>query len=268
MSLRGSVALEFTVKTADIDAHSGIYGGKIPNAAKAAAQIIASFYGPDNKIAIQGFYDRVLPVTPTERESVNKVPYDQGKDKKDLGTTTEIGEEDFSALERIWYRPTLEVTGMWSGYTASEGFANIIPGSAHVRLNCRLVANQNGQEIVLLLKKHIAKHCPKGATVIYKEVRAHAAPIKFSSTEASFKHAYETLTKIYDRPPLLTAVGGSIAALTHIKEILGLNAYSFGFQQTDENFHAPNEFIRLSDIRKGQKAYCMLLVSIGNAGIK
>jgi acetylornithine deacetylase/succinyl-diaminopimelate desuccinylase-like protein len=265
MSLRGSASLEFTVKTAHSDAHSGVYGGKTPNAAKAAAQIISSFYDSDNKVAIQGFYDHVLPLTKEDRDRVKKVPYNETKDMKDIGSTMDIGEEAFSPLERIWYRPTLEVTGVWGGYTATEGFANIIPAAAHVRINCRLVANQNGKEIISLIKRHIAQRCPKGATVIYKDFESFAAPIRFPDTETSFRHAYDVLTRIYNRPPLLTAIGGSIAAMTHIKDVLGLYAYSFGFQQTDENFHAPDEFIRLSDIEKGQKAYCMLLMSLGSA---
>jgi acetylornithine deacetylase/succinyl-diaminopimelate desuccinylase-like protein len=263
MGLRGSAALEFTVQTAHTDAHSGIYGGKTPNAAKAAAQIIASLYTPDGKVAVAGFYDSVQPLTKEERDRLLQVPYDPGKDMKDLGTITDIGDSAYTPLERLWYRPTLEGTGIWGGYTAPEGFANIIPGTAHVRLNCRLVANQKGEEVVRLIQKHIHKYCPQGATVQFKEPDSYAAPIKFPATGDSFQFAYDVLTKVYNRQPLLTAIGGSIGAITQIKEVLGIYTYSFGFQQTDENFHAANEFIRLSDVEKGQKAFCVLLEHIG-----
>jgi acetylornithine deacetylase/succinyl-diaminopimelate desuccinylase-like protein len=135
-------------------------------------------------------------------------------------------------------------------------------------LNCRLVPNQDGKEIIQLIKQHIEKHCPKGATVTFKEFDSYSSPIKFPATGPSFQYAYDILTKLYNRQPLLTAIGGSIGAMIEIKEILGLYAYSFGFQQTDENFHAPNEFIRLSDIEKGQMAYCMLLQHIANSKTK
>jgi len=268
MSLRGGASLEFTVKTANTDAHSGLSGGKTANSAKAAAQIISSLYTPENKLAAKGFYDRVLPLTKSERERTRKIPYDENKEKKIIGTTADIGESEYSPLERVWYRPTVEVTGIWGGYTAPEGFANIIPGATHVRLNCRLVPNQDGKEIIQLIKQHIEKHCPKGATVTFKEFDSYSSPIKFPATGSSFQYAYDILTKLYNRQPLLTAIGGSIGAMIEIKEILGLYAYSFGFQQTDENFHAPNEFIRLSDIEKGQMAYCMLLQHIADSKAK
>ena len=264
MSLRGSIAVEFEVRTANTDAHSGIYGGKTPNAAKAAAQIIASFYTPDDKIAIEHFYDRVLPLSKSEQTMITKVPNDEKKDKNDLGTTAEAGDAAFSPLERLWYRPTLEVTGVWGGYTAEEGFANIIPGSVHVRLNCRTVADQNGVEITRLIKQHVSKHSPKGVTVTFKDFESYSTPIKFPAAGAPFQLAYDVLATVYKKPPLLTAIGGSIGALTDIKEVLGVYTYSFGFQQGDENFHAPNEFVRIADIEKGQKAYYVLLKHIGN----
>lgn len=265
MSLRGSAGMKFTVQTANTDAHSGIYGGKTPNAVKVASQIITSLYTPDGRVAVAGFYDSVQSLSREERDRLRQVPYDESLDMKVLGTKADIGELGYTPLERLWYRPIIEVTGMWGGYTALEGSANIIPGTAHVRLNCRLVANQKGEEVVRLVQEHINKNCPPGATVHYQEPGSYAAPIKFPATGASFQFAYDVLTKVYNRPPLLTAVGGSIAAITHIKEVLGVYTYSFGFQQTDENFHAANEFIRLTDIEKGQKAYCLLLERIGNA---
>ncbi len=262
MGLRGNAALEVIVQTAKTDAHSGLYGGKTPNASKAAAQIISSLYTPNGKVAVEGFYTAVQQLTREEKERLLKIPYDVRKDMKDLGTTAEVGEEGYTSLERLWYRPTIEITGMWSGYTAAEGFANIIPATAHIRLNCRLVPNQDGKEIINAVKKHIDKNCPQGASVTYKEFDNYAAPLKFPATGSAFEFAHDALLQIYGREPLLTAVGGSIAAMTHIKDVLGLYTYSFGFQQTDENFHAANEFIRISDIEKGERAYRALLQSI------
>ena len=264
MSLRGSLPVEFEVRTATTDAHSGIYGGKTPNAAKAAAQIIASLYTPDDKVAIEHFYDRVLPLSSIEKDMIKNVPYDEEKDFKDLGTTVETGDPAYTPLERVWSRPTLEVTGVWGGYTAAEGFANIIPASVHVRLNCRTVANQGATEIINLIKQHILQHSPKGATITFKDFEGSSKPIKFPATGPAFHAAYDVLTNVYKKPPLLTAIGGSIGALTDIKDVLGVYTYSFGFQQSDENFHAPNEFLRISDIEKGQKAFYLLLKHIAN----
>jgi len=130
MSLRGSAILEFNVKTANTDAHSGQFGGKTPNAAVIMSQIIASFYTKEGNVAVEGFYDKVVQTTLEEKEMIKKVPYNKSDDMKLLGTTAETGDTTFSPLERVWYRPTLEIIGMQSGYTAAEGHSNIIPGNA------------------------------------------------------------------------------------------------------------------------------------------
>jgi len=256
MSLRGGVRLEFTIKTANTDAHSGSYGGKTPNAVKAMSEIIASFYNSDGTVAISGFYDKVIPITAGEKEMIKKIPYDKATDMRVLGTTAEVGDTNYSPLERIWYRPTLEITGMSGGYTATEGWSNIIPGTATTRINCRLVNNQSGTEIVDLIIKHINKNCPPGATVSYKIWPGFTRPMKFSADTKAYEYVSSSLQDVYGRPPLQTALGGSIGPLSDIKEQLGIYAYSFGFQQADENFHAANEYIRLSSLRKGQIAFC------------
>jgi acetylornithine deacetylase/succinyl-diaminopimelate desuccinylase-like protein len=125
MALRGGVQLEFSVKTANIDAHSGLFGGKTPNADVALAQIITSLYNKDGSVAVEGFYNNVLPLSAEEREMIKKVPYDAAEDMKLLGTTAETGDSNYSPLERLWYRPTLEIIGMQGGYTAAEGYSPI-----------------------------------------------------------------------------------------------------------------------------------------------
>jgi acetylornithine deacetylase/succinyl-diaminopimelate desuccinylase-like protein len=175
------------------------------------------------------------------------------------------GEKGYTSQETAWYRPTLEITGMWSGYTAEEGFLNIVPASAHCRLMCRLVADQDGVEIVQLIKKHIEVNKPEGVTITYKDMSGFATPAaKFSSNTDAFKAAVAVLTKLYGKEPLLLGSGGTNAALSILKQQLGLPAYSFGFLQEDENFHSHNEFMRISDLHKGQLAYCMLLSYIGS----
>ena len=259
LSLRGGVQLEFSVKTADLDAHSGAFGGKTPNAAVAMAQIITSFYTKEGNVAVEGFYDKVLPLTPQEKAMIKKIPYDKAEDMKVLGTTAETGDTTYTPLERIWYRPTLEIIGTQSGYTAAEGFSNIIPGSAMARITCRLVNNQSGPEIVDLMVKHINKNCPVGAAVSYKFKPINIRPMKFPSDTKEYRYLSDALTEIYGTPPLQTAVGGSIGPLIDIKEQLGVYPYSLGFQMADEKWHGANEFLRVSSVRKGQLVYCYYL---------
>jgi len=259
VSLRGSVPLEFTLKTANTDAHSGEFGGKTPNAVVDMAQIISSFYDKAGNVAVEGFYDKVLPVTALQKEMIKKIPYDPARDMKILGTTAEVGDTTYSALERVWFRPTLEIIGMQGGYTAPEGHSNIVPGSAMARITCRLVNNQNGKEIVDLIVKHINKHCPPGATISYKFSNGYASPMTFPVDTKEYRYISEILTGIYGKEPYQYASGGSVGAMLSVKEVLGLYAYPLGFELADEKWHAANEYFRLSSIRKGQLAYCFYL---------
>jgi acetylornithine deacetylase/succinyl-diaminopimelate desuccinylase-like protein len=226
------------------------------------AEIIASFYDKDGNVAVAGFYDKVLPLSPEEREMIKKVPYAAADDMKMFGTTAETGDTSYMPLERVWYRPTLEINGMQGGYTAAEGFSNIIPGTAMCRLSCRLVYNQSGKEIIDLIEKHINKYAPAGTTVIYNRPEIPSIPLKFPSDTKAYKNVSDALTEIYGRAPLQVANGGSVGSLIDFKEQLGLYAYSLGFQQKDERAHAANEFFRISSLRKGQLVYCYYLQHI------
>ena len=266
MALRGGVQLQFSVKTANIDAHSGIFGGKTPNAAVALSQIISSLYNKDGSVAVEGFYDKVLALTAAEKEMIKKIPYDPAEDMKSLGSTAETGDTNYTALERIWYRPTLEIIGMQGGYTAAEGYSNIVPGSAMARITCRLVSNQSPKEIVELIIKHINKYCPAGATISYTYRPVNISAFKFPSDTRDYQYVADALTRIYGKAPLQIATGGSIGPLIDIREQLGRYAYSLGFQQKDEQPHGANEFFRLSSIDKGQRVYCYYFQRIALIG--
>ena len=192
---------------------------------------------------------------------MKKIPYSKGDDMKILGTTAEVGDTAFSSLERIWFRPTLEIIGMQSGYTAAEGHSNIIPGNAMARITCRLVNNQSGANILDLIVKHINKNLPAGATATYKFTRGKggASPMKFTADTKEYKYVADVLEKIYGKQPIQVGTGGSIGPLLSIKEVLGIYTYSLGFELSDEKWHSANEFFRLSSIRKGQLIYCYYL---------
>jgi len=259
LSLRGAAQLEFSVKTANTDAHSGQFGGKTPNAVVAMSQIISSLHDKLGNVAVEGFYDKVIPVTAQQKEMIKRIPYDPAKDMKILGTTAEVGDPAYSPLERIWYRPTLEIVGMQGGYTAAEGHSNIIPGNAMARITCRLVNNQSGPEIIDLIVKHINKNCPAGATVTYKFKPGYASPMKYPNDTKAYQYVADALSEVYGKQPLQMATGGSGGAMLSFKEILGVYAYSLGFELPDEKWHAANEFFRVSSMRRGQLVYCYYL---------
>jgi acetylornithine deacetylase/succinyl-diaminopimelate desuccinylase-like protein len=193
---------------------------------------------------------------------IRKVPYDAAADMKVLGSTADVGDTNYTPLERVWYRPTLEIIGLQGGYTATEGFSNIIPGTAMARITCRLVCNQSPNEVIQSIVKHINKNCPPGATVSYKFRPVSLRPIKFPSDTKAYSYLSNVLTKVYGKQPLQTAVGGGVGPLSDIKEQLSLYAYSLGFQLSDEKAHASNEFFRVSSIRRGQMVYCYYLQHI------
>lgn len=258
-SSRGAAQLEFTVKTANTDAHSGQFGGKTPNSVVAMSQIIASLFDKAGNVAVAGFYDKVLPITAAQKETIKMVPYDPAKDMKILGTSAEVGDPTFSPLERVWYRPTLEIIGMQGGYTAAEGHSNIVPGNAMARITCRLVNNQDGKEIIDLIVQHINKNCPVGATVSYKFKPGYASPNTTPTDTKAFSYVSDALLKIYGKQPFKLGTGGTGGAMISFKEVLGANAYSLGFLLPDEKWHASNEFFRIASLRKGQLVYCYYL---------
>lgn len=264
LSLRGAVPLEFSIKTADVDGHSGEFGGKTPNAAMIMAEILHSFHDEKGNVAVEGFYDKVIPISDEQKAMIKKIPYDPADDMKILGTTAETGDTSYSPLERIWYRPTLEIVGMESGYTAPDGHSNIIPGHAMARITCRLVNNQQGPEIIDLIKKHISRVCPPGATVSYKISGAYASSFQIPTNTKEYEYIATVLTGLYGKPPLQMATGGSVGAMLSFKEVLGLYAYPLGFQLKDEQWHASNEFFRLSSMHKGQLAFCRYLSLVGS----
>ncbi len=266
MSLRGTAVMEFTIKTADTDGHSGQFGGKTPNSAVIMSQMISSFYTKEGNVAVEGFYDKVVPATVQEKDMMNKVPYNKMDDMKILGTTVEVGDTTYSSLERIWFRPTLEIIGLQSGYTAIDAHSNIIPGNAMARITCRLVNNQNPSEIQELIIKHIDKNLPAGATVNYKFGRGKggASPMKFPADTKEYKYVTAVLEKVYGKTPIQMGTGGSIGSLLSIKETLGIYCYSLGMELPDEKWHASNEFFRLSSIRKGQLIYCYYLKHVAD----
>jgi acetylornithine deacetylase/succinyl-diaminopimelate desuccinylase-like protein len=223
------------------------------------AQIISSFYDKEGNVAVTGFYDKVVPITAAQKRMIQRIPYDPARDMKILGTTAEAGDTTYSPLERIWYRPTLEIVGMQSGYTAPEGHANIIPGNAMARITCRLVNNQDAREIVELIVHHIREHCPKGASITFKYPTGYAKPVSLPVDSKEYRYISDVLTAMYGKQPFQYASGGSVGAMLSVKEVLGIYAYPLGFQLTDEKWHASNEFFRVSSMRKGQLTYCLYL---------
>src|SRR5262249_7000441 len=154
-------ALDLTVTGAAKDLHSGRHGGAVANPLHAMAQLIATLHDADGRVAVAGFYDRVRELSPPERRAIAALPFDEGAYLAQVGAPAPFGEVGYTTLERQWTRPTLEVNGMWGGYEG-PGQKTVIPAEAHAKITCRLVPDQNPDDVVRLVTAHLEAHIPRG----------------------------------------------------------------------------------------------------------
>lgn len=262
MSLRGVCGLQIDVHGASSDLHSGLHGGRIQNPIHALTQILGSLRRADGTVAVEGFYDDVVELTPDERAAVALVPFDGGQYLQGLGLEEEFGEPGYTNRERGWVRPTLEMNGIWGGFQ-EEGIKTVLPNSAHAKVTCRLVADQDPDRIIALLEEHITRHAPPGVSVEVTPLSILGRPYSISADHWGNRAAAAVLKEMYGREPYQTRSGGSIPITGVFREQLGVDTISFGFGIEDENFHAPDEFFRLASFRKSQVAYCKLLAELG-----
>ena len=247
--LRGLAGLQIDVRGAKSDLHSGLYGGGVQNAIHALTEILASFRDEHGTIQVEGFYDKVLPLAAEEREAYKALGFNEDDVKEEVGVKELFGEAGYSYLEQTWARPTLEVNGVFGGFSG-EGIKTVLPAEAGAKITCRLVPNQEPDEIVALLKAHIEKHKPVGVEVTISEFdkgRPYLTPFDHPFIQAAGR-SYE---KVYHVPTAYTRGGGSIPIVAAFDEILALPVVLMGFGLSSENFHAPNEHFHLENFDKG-----------------
>lgn len=257
LSLRGGCAAEVHVYGPSRDLHSGVYGGAVMNPLEALARVLASLRTPEGRIAIDGFYDDVVGPSTRDREEIARVPFDEETYRKETGATGLHGEPGFTTLERVWIRPTLEINGMWGGHTGA-GPKTIIPAEAHAKITCRLVANQNGDQIGRLLKRHIEAHAPPGVRVEVKVGGFSAKPYAIAADHPAMRCAAEVLKKVYGVAPLEARAGGSVPVLSWFEGILGAPTISFGPTTLDANIHSPNEFVYLTSLHRAARCFALI----------
>lgn len=258
VGLKGLCALQIDVVGPAYDVHSGLYGGVIQNPIHALAAILASMRSPDGRILVEGFYDDVVPLSESDRAELARVPYDEEEVRWKLNIDAFFGEPGYTPLERAWARPTLEVNGIWGGFQG-EGVKTVLPSEAHAKITCRLVANQRPQRIAQLVKSHVERHTPPGVRVKTTILENGALPYLMPADHPGNLAARDILVEEYGREPFLARSGGSIPVTAMFLESLGAYTVSFGFALNDERQHSPNEFFRLANFQRGQRAYCKLL---------
>lgn len=250
--LRGVAGLEIRVTGPKIDLHSGIYGGAVANPLAALSRLLASVHDPQGHIAIDGFYDDVVPLQDWERTMWSKLPIDADAEVlKESGARELFGEKGFTTFERIWARPTAEINGIGGGYQG-EGTKTVLPSYGFAKLTFRLVPNQNGEEIVNLAKKHFQKHCPAGVSL--ELISGHSGPWYLTDPNAKFgQAAQQALRNAFGKDPALIREGGSIPIVSDFRAILGAETLLLGLALPGCRAHSPNENFPLENLDAGMR---------------
>lgn len=247
--LRGLSYVEVEVTGPNRDLHSGVYGGAVANPATILAKMIASLHDEKNHIAIPGFYDDVIELSPAERKALNEAPFDVEEYKADLGVDSIWGEEGYTTIERTGIRPTLEVNGIWGGYIG-EGAKTVLPSKAYAKISMRLVPNQNSEKITTLFKNHFEHLAPQGVKVT---VTPHhgGEPVVTPTDSVAYKAAEKALEDTFNKKPVPTRGGGSIPIVALFEEVLGIKTVLLGFGLDSDNLHSPNEKYNIENYLKG-----------------
>jgi acetylornithine deacetylase/succinyl-diaminopimelate desuccinylase-like protein len=247
--LRGLAYMEVEVTGPNRDLHSGVYGGAVANPINILCKMIASCHDENNHITIPAFYDKVVELSAEERAEMAKAPFDLEAYKKDLDIAEERGEKGYTTNERTGIRPTLDVNGIWGGYTG-EGAKTVLPSKAFAKISMRLVPNQNSHEISEIFQKHFETIAPKSVKVVVKPHHG-GEPVVVSTESAGFKAASMAMEEAYGKKPVPTRGGGSIPIVALFKKELGLDSILFGFGLDSDALHSPNEHYGLFNYYKG-----------------
>jgi acetylornithine deacetylase/succinyl-diaminopimelate desuccinylase-like protein len=239
VGLRGLSYVEVEVTGPNRDLHSGVYGGAVANPINILAKMIASMHDENNHITIPGFYEKVAELSASERSDLNLAPFDHEAYKKDLNVGDTWGEKGYTVIEKTGIRPTLDVNGIWGGYTG-EGSKTVLPSKAFAKISMRLVPNQSSDEITALFKKHFESIAPASVKV---EVKPHhgGEPVVTPTDSKEYKAAARAVKRVFGKDPIPTRGGGSIPIVALFKKELGLNSVLLGFGLDSDALHSPNE---------------------------
>jgi acetylornithine deacetylase/succinyl-diaminopimelate desuccinylase-like protein len=262
-SLRGLAYFQIDVQGPSVDLHSGSYGGAVVNPAMALARILATMHDGTGRIAIDGFYDKVRDWGDAAREEIRRLPFDDEHFRAETGAPALGGEAGFTTLERLWMRPTCEINGLLSGYTG-EGAKTVLPSKAMAKVSCRLVPDQDPQEIERLMRAHVERFSPKGVTVRVTHLHG-GRPWRADLSGPLFDAARRALAAAFGREPVVTGEGGSIPVVGDFQRILGAPVLLMGFGLPGENAHAPNEWMSEENFSRGLRAVSVLYQELGAA---
>jgi acetylornithine deacetylase/succinyl-diaminopimelate desuccinylase-like protein len=263
-ALRGLAYFELRLRGPSQDLHSGSFGGVIHNPAQVLCELIADLHDENGRVRIPGFYDRVRKLEAEEREELARLPVDEAFYLKNAGVKRLWGERGFSVAERIGARPTLEVNGVLSGFTA-EGSKTVLPAAAMAKLSCRLVADQKPEEVGEQLERFLEEHLPD--TVTWElEPLASAPPVlspRDSRGVSALSSAYQA---VWGKRPLFRREGGTVPVGAYLQELLGVDSVQTGFALPDDNAHSPNEKLDLTTWYRGMEGLVHFYYNLAEEG--
>ncbi|MBN1597974.1 MAG: dipeptidase [Bacteroidales bacterium] len=247
--LRGIAYFEISVTGPDRDLHSGLYGGAVANPVNVLSGVIAGMKDPEGKIKIPGFYDDVLEVDLNERKLLNEINLNEKEFAASINVEELSGEKGYTTVERIGIRPTLDINGIWGGYTG-EGAKTILPSIASVKVSTRLVPNQRPEKVKEQLIRYLKEATPKSVRIELKTIQdGNAYVCPWDSKEV--QSAAKALEKTLGVKPIPNRGGGSIPVITVLEEVLSAKSVLLGFGLESDAIHSPNENYPLKNLYKG-----------------
>jgi acetylornithine deacetylase/succinyl-diaminopimelate desuccinylase-like protein len=255
--LRGLAYLEVVLKGPARDLHSGQFGGAVLNPAHVLSRIIAQLHDDGGRVTIPGFYDAVRPLDEDERDLLSQIPFDEDTYRQAAGVAADWGEAGYSIVERLGARPTLDVNGLWSGWTGA-GAKTVLPSEAAAKISMRLVPDQNPDEIVGLCGDYIRELAGDKVQVEIRPLHG-ASPAIVDRDSPAIRAASKGYETAFGRAPVFSREGGTIPVVASLEMILGLPTVLMGFGLPDDNLHAPNEKFCLDNFTRGIEAVISFL---------
>jgi len=259
-SLRGLVYEEITVRAADRDLHSGMYGGAARNPLHVLSKIVADLHDADGRVTLPGFYDGVPAVPDALREEWRALGLDAAKFLGPIGLSIPAGESDRMVIEQIQSRPTCDVNGMWGGYTGA-GAKTVIASEAHAKVSFRLVGDQDPSKVKQAFRAFVRERLPADCSVEFEGHKGSKA-IQLPFDSPSLAKARAALADEWGVAPVTIGSGGSIPVVGDFKRTLGLDTLLIGFALDDDRIHSPNEKYDLESFRKGVRSWVRILAAL------
>lgn len=250
--MRGLSYLEVKVTGPNKDLHSGHFGGAVANPIQVLCEMISDLFDADGRVAVPGFYDKVVELSAGDRAQLARAPFDMEEFKEFLGIDEVRGEKGYTTNERIGIRPCLDVCGIWGGYTG-EGAKTVLPSEAHAKISMRLVPNQRSAEISELFAAYFKSRAPRCVKVDVK-ICEGGDGFLIPITSDAYKAASRAMQEVYGIEPVPSRGGGSIAVLAEMQKELGIDPLLMGFGLERDTIHSPNESYLLSQFRAGMES--------------